>query len=136
MCIYVYIYPKITSSNCCRFFVFFIILTLSIVSIYVITVVGKSQAGNQLSYIGTPSCDPVLPDSADEYVCYAACYFRLFSSDLELFEVNTAANWTKDYAVGGPFGSFSGLVLFRRHRRRCAAVLVRGARLRHLGLAE
>ena len=34
-----------------RFFVFFIILTLSIVSIYVITVVGKSQAGNQLSLV-------------------------------------------------------------------------------------
>lgn len=30
---------------------FFIILTLSIVSIYVITVVGKSQAGNQLSLV-------------------------------------------------------------------------------------
>lgn len=70
------------------FLTFIIILAIAVVLIYVITVLGKSQAGDQLSYIGHPLCDPIIPSNSsgeeEKYICF----------------VNVAANWTKDYAVG------------------------------------
>ncbi|CAK9058692.1 Pentatricopeptide repeat-containing protein At1g63080 [Durusdinium trenchii] len=72
----------------CMFLTFIIILAIAVVLIYVITVLGKSQAGDQLSYIGHPLCDPIIPSNSsgeeEKYICF----------------VNVAANWTKDYAVG------------------------------------
>lgn len=71
----------------CMLVTFVVLLVISLICIYVITVVGKSQAGNQLSYIGSELCDPVVPETTGnetQYVCY----------------VNVAANWTKEYAVG------------------------------------
>lgn len=71
----------------CMLITFVVLLVISLICIYVITVVGKSQAGNQLSYIGSELCDPVVPETtgnATQYICY----------------VNVAANWTKQYAVG------------------------------------
>lgn len=71
----------------CMLLTFVVLLVISLICIYVITVVGKSQAGNQLSYIGSELCDPVVPETtgnATQYICY----------------VNVAANWTKQYAVG------------------------------------
>ncbi|CAE7247334.1 unnamed protein product [Symbiodinium natans] len=74
-----------TASECDdRLVTFIIILSVSLVLIYVITVLGKQEAGAQLSYIGSEMCDPKIPDaSANSYVCL----------------VSTASNWTVDYAV-------------------------------------
>jgi len=70
----------------CMFLTFIIILAISLVCIYVITVLGKAQAGDQLSYIGSELCDPIIPETNEsgKYICF----------------VNVAANWTRDYATG------------------------------------
>jgi len=70
--------------QCCILLTFILILIISLVLIYVITVVGKAEAGEQLSYIGHPLCDPKMADeSQDSYICF----------------VGNASNWTRTYAV-------------------------------------
>eukprot|EP00931_Biecheleriopsis_adriatica_P083813 TRINITY_DN5750_c0_g1_i1.p1 TRINITY_DN5750_c0_g1~~TRINITY_DN5750_c0_g1_i1.p1 ORF type:complete len:950 (+),score=173.43 TRINITY_DN5750_c0_g1_i1:52-2901(+) len=65
--------------------VFLLILVISLLAIYFITAFSKTMSEVQLSYIGHPACDPVIPqgDRKDDYKC----------------EVAVAANWTQENAT-------------------------------------
>eukprot|EP00435_Cladocopium_sp_Y103_P018490 s272_g4.t1 len=71
------------------FFVFFVILSVSIAFIYLTTVASKATSKTQVSYLGVPACDPVSEDQ-----------FDINGNEPYQCMIQNAMNWTMDYAVG------------------------------------
>lgn len=70
------------------FFVFFVILSVSIAFIYLTTVASKATSKTQVSYLGVKECDPVSEDQ-----------FDINGNEPYQCMVQTALNWTMAYAT-------------------------------------